>query len=72
MPNQGVVRFGAELQKRRKERRIKGVDFAESIGISQGELSRWERGVSRGEERLAELTAEAASLTAEAAKGETR
>ena len=55
MPNQGVVRFGAELQKRRKERRIKGVDFAESIGISQGELSRWERGVSRGGEGLAEL-----------------
>ena len=55
MPNQGVVRFGAELQKRRKERRIKGVDFAESIGISQGELSRWERGVSRGGEGLSEL-----------------
>ena len=55
MPNQGIVRFGAELQKRRKEHRIKGVDFAESIGISQGELSRWERGVSRGGEGLAEL-----------------
>ena len=55
MPNQGVIRFGAELQRRRKERHIKGVDFAEAIGISQGELSRWERGVLRGGEGMAEL-----------------